>query len=161
LKAHMKNQAKFDLVSLRAPKDDPEVGGDYSGLPWPGWGTPEYRHPGTHTLYNTHLHVMDGGGTFRARFGVERVIKTKVMENGQEVEKETKHNLLAEGSYSLGSEIKDGYPEFTYGVLKKLGWDKDLSAQELAVIQRVGGNNPDTVSWSTDLSGGIQRVAMK
>src|SRR5262249_53456790 len=25
LKAHMKNQAKFDLVSLRAPKDDPEV----------------------------------------------------------------------------------------------------------------------------------------
>ena len=35
-----------------------------------------------------------------------------------------KVNLLAEGSYSLGSEIKDGYPEFTYGVLKKLGWDK-------------------------------------
>ena len=26
--------------------------------------------------------------------------------------------------------------------------------------QRVGGNNPDGVSWSTDLSGGIQRVAL-
>ena len=100
LKAHMKNQDKFDLVSLRAPKDLPEIGGDYYGLPWPCWGTPELRHPGTHTLYNTNLHVMDGGGTFRARFGVERVVKTKVMENGVEVEKEEKHNLLAEGSYS-------------------------------------------------------------
>jgi formate dehydrogenase major subunit len=161
LKAHMKNQSKFDLVTLRAPKDDPEVGGDYYGLPWPCWGTPELRHPGTHTLYNTNLHVMDGGGTFRARFGVERIVKTKVMENGQEVEKETKHNLLAEGSYSKDSEIKDGYPEFTYGVLKKLGWDGELTPEELAVIQKVGGANPDTVAWSTDLSGGIQRVAMK
>jgi hypothetical protein len=29
LKAHMRNQDKFDLVSLRAPKETPEVGGDY------------------------------------------------------------------------------------------------------------------------------------
>ena len=48
LKAHMRNQDKFDLVTLRAPKDDPEVGGDYYGLPWPCWGKPEIRHPGTH-----------------------------------------------------------------------------------------------------------------
>jgi formate dehydrogenase major subunit len=82
------------------------------------------------------------------------------MENGVEVEKEVHHNLLAEGSYSLGSEIKDGYPEFTYGVLTKLGWDKDLTPTELATIQRIGGNNPAGVSWSIDLSGGIQRVAM-
>jgi formate dehydrogenase major subunit len=145
LKAHMKNQAKFDVVTLRAPKDDPEVGGDYYGLPWPCWGKPEIRHPGTHTLYNTNLHVKDGGSTFRARFGVER--------NGV--------TLLAEGSYSKDSEIKDGYPEFTVGVLKKLGWDKDLTADELAVIQRVGGNNIDAVSWATDLSGGIQRVCLE
>jgi formate dehydrogenase major subunit len=144
LKAHMKNQAKFDLVTLRAPKDDPEVGGDYYGLPWPCWGSPQVKHPGSPLLYNTNLHVMDGGGTFRARFGVER--------NGV--------NLLAEGSYSLGSEIKDGYPEFTYAVLKKLGWDKDLTADELATIQKIGGDKADAVSWSTDLSGGIQRVAM-
>ncbi|MFX4396867.1 hypothetical protein ABTA35_19890, partial [Acinetobacter baumannii] len=70
LKAHMKNQGKFDLVTLRAKKDEPEVGGDYYGLPWPCWGTPQIKHPGTHTLYNTNLHVKDGGGTFRARFGV-------------------------------------------------------------------------------------------
>ncbi|HML13367.1 MAG TPA: formate dehydrogenase subunit alpha [Xanthobacteraceae bacterium] len=144
LKAHMKNQAKFDLVTLRAPKDDPEVGGDYYGLPWPCWGTPQVKHPGTPLLYNTNLNVMDGGGTFRARFGVER--------DGV--------SLLADKSYSLGSEIQDGYPEFTYAVLKKLGWDKDLTPDELATIQKIGGDKADTVSWSIDLSGGIQRVAM-
>ena len=141
-------------------KDGP-CKGDYYGLPWPCWGTPELKHPGTHTLYNTNLHVMDGGGTFRARFGVERVVKTKAMVDGKEVEQEVRHNLLAEGSYSLGSEIQDGYPEFTYGVLKKLGWDTDLTDAERATIERIGGANPDTVSWAIDLSGGIQRVAMK
>jgi formate dehydrogenase major subunit len=161
LKAHMRNQAKFDVVTLRAPKDDPEVGGDYYGLPWPCWGTPELRHPGSPILYNTNVPVAEGGGTFRARFGVERVVKRKVMENGLEVEKEVHENLLAEGSYSVGSEIKDGYPEFTLAVLKKLGWDKDLTARELAVIRQVNAKNPDVVSWATDLSGGIQRVAIK
>ena len=158
LKLHMANQKDFDLVTLRAA--DGPAKGDYYGLPWPCWGTPEIKHPGTHTLYNSTIHVKDGGGTFRARFGVERVIKTKVMENGQEVEKEVRHNLLAEGAYSLGSEIQDGYPEFTMGVLKKLGWDKDLTEAELATIQRIGGNNPDGVSWAIDLSGGIQRVCL-
>jgi formate dehydrogenase major subunit len=152
LKLHMANQKDFDLVTLRA-KDGPAKG-DYYGLPWPCWGTPELKHPGTHTLYNTNLNVMDGGSTFRARFGVEREVK---LPDGTT----RKDNLLAEGSYSLGSEIKDGYPEFTYGVLKKLGWDGDLTPAEKAVIERIGGNNADGVSWATDLSGGIQRVAMK
>jgi formate dehydrogenase major subunit len=89
------------------------------------------------------------------------VVKRKVMQDGQEVEKEEHDNLLAEGSYSLGSEIKDGYPEFTLGVLKKLGWDKDLTASEMQIIQRVNAVNPDAVSWSLDLSGGIQRVAIE
>ena len=145
LKAHMRNQAKFDVVTLRAPKDDPEVGGDIYGLPWPCWGTPEFRHPGTPILYDNSLPVKEGGGSFRARFGVER--------NGV--------SLLADGSYSAGSEIKDGYPEFTLAVLKKLGWDSGLTPQELAVIQQVNPANPDAVSWSTDLSGGIQRVAIE
>jgi len=143
LKVHRDNQKDFELVSLRA--SDGPAKGDYYGLPWPCWGTPELKHPGTHTLYNTHLHTMDGGSTFRARFGVEYQGKT----------------LLAEGSYSLGSEIQDGYPEFNYGVLKKLGWDGDLTEAEKATIERIGGNNPDTVSWSIDLSGGIQRVCLK
>jgi formate dehydrogenase major subunit len=144
LKAHMRNQEKFDVTTLRAPKDVAEVGGDVYGLPWPCWGTPEFRHPGSPILYNTNVPVKEGGGAFRARFGVER--------NGV--------SLLAEGSYSEGSEIKDGYPEFTLGVLKKLGWDKDLTEAELAAINKVNATNPDSVSWSTDLSGGIQRVAI-
>jgi formate dehydrogenase major subunit len=145
LKAHMKNQHKFDIVTLRAPKDDPEVGGDYYGLPWPCWGKPEIRHPGSAILYNTNLHVKDGGGTFRARFGTER--------NGQ--------SLLAEDSYSRGSELVDGYPEVNMAVLKKLGWDGELTAEERATIERIGGNNIDAVSWSVDLSGGIQRICLE
>jgi formate dehydrogenase major subunit len=146
------------MLTQRAPKDIPEIGGDYYGLPWPCWGSPEVRHPGTPLLYNVNASIMDGGGTFRARFGVERVVKVKDA-SGNEVEE--KHNLLAEGSYSKDSEIKDGYPEFTYGVLKKLGWDGELTESEKATIEKIGGANPDAVSWSIDLSGGIQRVAMK
>ncbi|CAO4136385.1 formate dehydrogenase subunit alpha [Methylorubrum extorquens] len=144
LKAHMRNQHKFDLVTLRAPKDDPEVGGDYYGLPWPCWGKPELRHPGSAILYNTAMHVKDGGGTFRARFGTER--------NGE--------TLLAENSFTKGSDLTDGYPEFTMAVLKKLGWEKDLTPEERAIIQTIGGNKIDTVNWATDLSGGIQRVCL-
>ena len=154
LKAHMRNQDKFDLVTLRAKPDVAEVGGDYYGLPWPCWGTPAIKHPGTHTLYNTNLHVKDGGGTFRARFGV-------VYAEKQPDGTSKNVNLLAEGSYSLGSELTDGYPEFTYGVLKKLGWDKDLTEAEVATITKIGGANPDAVGWAIDLSGGIIRVALE
>jgi formate dehydrogenase major subunit len=145
LQAHMRNQGKFDLVTLRAPKDDPEVGGDYYGLPWPCWGKPEIRHPGSPILYRTDVHVMEGGGTFRARFGTER--------NGQ--------TLLAENSFNEGSDLTDGYPEFSMAVLKKLGWDKDLTPEELTTIQQIGGDKVDAVSWSLDLSGGIQRVCLQ
>ncbi len=148
LKAHMANQDKFDLVTLRALPDAPdEIKGDYYGLPWPCWGTPELRHPGTHILYNTNLSPMEGGGAFRPRFGIDREGET----------------LLAQGSWPKGSEIEDGYPEFTYALLQQLGWDADLTPEELATIQRIGGTDPEAlgkVSWSIDLSGGIQRVAL-
>lgn len=153
LKAHMANQAKFDIVSLRAPKDGSAIAGDYYGLPWPCWGKPEIRHPGTHVLYNTNQHVKDGGGAFRARFGVVREQKNP---DGTS----TQVSMLADGSYSLGSELTDGYPEFTLGVLKKLGWDKDLTPAELEQINAIGGANPDAVGWAIDLSGGIIRVAL-
>jgi formate dehydrogenase major subunit len=144
LKLHMANQKDFDLVTLRA--HDGPCKGDYYGLPWPCWGAPEVKHPGTPLLYNSTVAVMDGGSGFRPRFGVER--------NGQ--------TLLAEGAYPVGSEIQDGYPEFTLGVLKKLGWDKDLRPEELTAIEKVAASPDkiDSVSWSTDLSGGIQRVAL-
>ncbi|MGK7862814.1 formate dehydrogenase subunit alpha [Falsiroseomonas sp. E2-1-a4] len=140
LKLHMEHQDKFDLVTLRGAPGTP-VEGEFYGLPWPCWGTPEMKHPGTHILYNTNLHVKNGGGTFRARFGVEREGKT----------------LLAEGSYSLGSEIQDGYPEFTVDVLKRLGWYEELTEAERGWIESNGGS----FSWATDLSCGIIRVAME
>jgi formate dehydrogenase major subunit len=150
LKAHMRHQGRFDVVTLRAPADAPEVGGDHYGLPWPCWGKPEMRHPGSPILYNTTQAVKDGGGTFRPRFGLEREEKRP---DGTTV----KVGLLADGVYSKDSEIQDGYPEFTMAVLEKLGWDKDLTDEERSVIQKIGG----PVSWATDLSGGIQRVAIK
>jgi formate dehydrogenase major subunit len=143
LKEHMAHQADFDRTSLQAVRGP--LKGEYFGLPWPCWGTPEMKHPGTHILYDTSKHVKEGGGTFRARFGVEK--------DGV--------SLLAEGSFSKGSEIEDGYPEFTMAVLKKLGWDGELTADELAVIQKIGGDKINAVSWATDLSCGIIRVAME
>ena len=154
LKLHMANQDKFDLVSLRGAAGSP-VANDYYGLPWPCWGTPEFKHPGTHILYNTSLEAKNGGGTFRPRFGLTR---ERTLADGSKVN----DTLLAEnGSYSLNSEIKDGYPEFTMGSLKKLGWDKDLTPAEIATISWIGGNNIDAVNWANDLSGGIQRVALE
>ncbi|WP_119166426.1 formate dehydrogenase subunit alpha [Algihabitans albus] len=140
LKLHMQNQATFDKTTLQA-KGGP-ADGDFYGLPWPCWGTAEMNHPGTPNLYDTSKPVAEGGLCFRARFGVER--------EGE--------NLLAEGSYPVGSEITDGYPEFTMAMLQELGWDSDLTAEERSAIEAVAG---EKTNWKTDLSGGIQRVAIK
>jgi formate dehydrogenase major subunit len=173
MKMHMANQHTFDRTTLRAvggPAD-----GDFYGMPWPCWGTPEMNHPGTANLYDMSMPVAEGGLTFRARFGVER--------DGD--------NLLAEGVYSVGSEIQDGYPEFTMQMLRELGWAGDLTADEMNVINYVSGypegepaaaekpaeevgetsqqgempsdyiTKSGGVNWKTDLSGGIQRVAIK
>jgi formate dehydrogenase major subunit len=144
LQAHMRNRHAFDPTTLRCDKSviDAVTGydlkGDFYGLPWPCYGTPGFKHPGTAILYRTDLPVMESGSGFRANFGVTR--------DGV--------NLLAEdGSYPKGSEITTGYPEFDDVLLKKLGWWADLTPAE---AQEAEGRN-----WKTDLSGGIQRVAMK
>ena len=143
LKAHMRNMNVFDVTTLRANGGiDKETGykldGDYFGLPWPCYGTPEMKHPGTHVLYNTEQHVMEGGGNFRANFGVER--------DGTSL-------LAADGSHSKGADITTGYPEFDHLLLKKLGWWDELTEDEK---KKAEGKN-----WKTDPSGGIIRVAMK
>ena len=144
LKAHMKNMAAFDIKTLKARGNvrDKETGvdltGDYFGLPWPCFGTPEMRHPGSPNLYDTSKHVMDGGGNFRANFGVEK--------DGV--------SLLAEdGSHSLGADITTGNPEFDHVLMKKLGWRGELTPEEQAKAE---GKN-----WKTDPSGGIIRVVTK
>lgn len=144
LKAHMKLMAHFDVKTLKAKASvkDPQTGydisGDYFGLPWPCFGNPELKHPGSPNLYDTSKHVMDGGGCFRANFGVEK--------DGQ--------NLLAEdGSYPVGSDITTGYPEIDHVFVKKLGWWGELTPAEQALAE---GKN-----WKTDPSGGLIRVVMK
>ncbi|RCW67454.1 formate dehydrogenase subunit alpha [Pseudorhodoferax soli] len=143
LKAHMRNMNVFDVKTLRAKGGiDKETGyvldGDFFGLPWPCWGTPEMKHPGTANLYDTSQHVMDGGGNFRANFGVERA--------GVSL-------LAADGSYSKGADLTTGYPEFDHLLLKKLGWWSELSEAEQKAAE---GKN-----WKTDPTGAIIRVTMK
>ena len=96
------------------------------------------KHPGTPNLYDTSKHVMDGGGNFRANFGVER--------DGGSL-------LAVDGSHSKGADLTTGYPEFDHVLLKKLGWWEELTDAER---QAAEGKN-----WKTDLSGGIIRVVMK
>jgi formate dehydrogenase major subunit len=135
LKLHMKHMNTFDIRTLRA-KGGP-CDGEFFGLPWPCYGTPEMKHPGSPNLYDTSQTVMNGGGNFRANFGVER--------DGQSL-------LAADGSHSKGAAITTGYPEFDSVFLKKLGWWGELTEAEQKAAE---GKN-----WKTDLSGGIIRVVM-
>ncbi|MEL7542797.1 MAG: formate dehydrogenase subunit alpha [Pseudomonadota bacterium] len=149
IKAHMKYQHTFDKTTLQA-RGGP-LDGEYYGLPWPCWGTAEMKHPGTPNLYDPSMPVAEGGLNFRARFGV----KAPDEWGGG--------NLLAEGdvegaSYPVGNELKGGHPEFTMAMLEKLGWDSDLTDAEKEAIAKVAGSK---TNWKTDLSGGIQRVAIK
>lgn len=134
MKLQAANLHTFDKTTLRAQGGPCD--GEYYGLPWPCWGTAEMKHPGSPILYDTSVPVSEGGLPFRARFGVEH--------NGV--------NILAENSYTAGSDIEDGYPEFTADMLKELGWWHELTAEEQ---QEAEGKN-----WKTDLSGGIQRVVI-
>jgi formate dehydrogenase major subunit len=136
LKLHMKHMHTFDVKTLRArggPCD-----GDFFGLPWPCYGTAELKHPGSPNLYDTSKHVMDGGGNFRANFGVER--------DGVSL-------LAGDGSASKGADLQFGYPELDHVLLKKLGWWDELTEVEKKEAE---GKN-----WKTDLSGGQIRVFMK
>ncbi len=143
LQAHMRNMHVFDVKTLRArggkdAKTGYDFAGDYFGLPWPCYGTAAIKHPGSPNLYDTSKHVMDGGGNFRALFGMER--------DGV--------NLLAEdGSHPKGAEITTGHPQFDHVLLKKLGWWDDLTEDEK--------KEAEGKTWANDLSGGIQRVALK
>jgi formate dehydrogenase major subunit len=131
----MENKHTFDPTTLRA--ESGPCKGDYYGLPWPCWGTPEMKHPGTPILYNLDKPVAEGGLPFRANWGVEH--------NGETL-------LAADGWTTKDSELDVGYPEFDHVFLKKLGWWADLTPEEQ--VQAEGKN------WKTDLSGGIQRVVI-
>ncbi|WP_245216589.1 molybdopterin-dependent oxidoreductase [Sagittula salina] len=122
LKRHMQHQDKFDSITLRG-KEEP-VKGEYYGLPWPAWGRPELKHPGTPLLYDLSKSVAEGGLPFRARWGVSHEGRS----------------LLAEDSFTEGSEILTGYPEGTVGMLEALGWVHELTAREKLIIGAVGAD---------------------
>ena len=97
----MEHQDKFDRVTtigLSGP-----VKGEYYGLPWPCWGTAQLKHPGTPLLYAQDKPVSQGGLPFRAAWGLEH--------DGV--------RLLAEHSAPKDSPVQDGYPEFTYGMIRE------------------------------------------
>jgi formate dehydrogenase major subunit len=123
LKLHMKHQDLFDTTTLLGMSGP--VKGEYYGLPWPCWGTPEMKHPGTPLLYDQSKTIAEGGLPFRARWGVAH--------KGV--------SLLAEGSYPKGSPIKDGYPEMTMAVLDKLGYVDQLTSKEKVIIAAVATNS--------------------
>jgi formate dehydrogenase major subunit len=119
LKLHMQHQDKFDTTSCIGLSDP--VKGEYYGLPWPCWGSPELKHPGTPLLYDDSKPVAQGGLSFRAAWGLE-------------------HDgipLLAEKTAPAGSAVQDGYPEFSYAMLEKLGWAGELTPQERQAIINV------------------------
>ncbi|TFW09762.1 formate dehydrogenase [Oxalobacteraceae bacterium OM1] len=136
LKLHMLNKHTFNPTTLRA--ESGPCKGDYYGLPWPCWGTPELKHPGTPILYDVSKPVIDGGLPFRANWGVEH--------SGESL-------LAADGSANKDSEIDIGYPEFDHVFLKRLGWWSELTPEEQKAAE---GKN-----WKTDNSGGIIRVVIK
>jgi hypothetical protein len=144
LKAHMRLMGSFDVKTLKAKGSvkDKETGydieGDYFGLPWPCYGTPELKHPGSPNLYDTTKHVMDGGGCFRANFGVEK--------DGV--------NLLAE----------DGSCIRRLGHHHRLSGDRPHADQEAGLVGRADAVEKAAAegkNWKTDNSGGLIRVAMK
>ena len=137
LKLHMKNMHTFDVKTLRA-KGGP-CDGDYFGLPWPCYGTPEIKHPGSPNLYDD-VEVDDGRRRLLPRELRRRARRRQPARRGRLVSRRAR-------------ELTTGYPEFDHVLMKKLGWWDELTDAEKKAAE---GKN-----WKTDLSGGIQRVTMK
>src|SRR5690606_17744701 len=135
LKRQQQNKHTFNPTTLLA--EHGPCMGEYYGLPWPCWGTPELGHPGTPILYDQAKSVMQGGLPFRANWGVEH---------------EGESLLAPDGSATKDSEIDTGYPEFDDVFLKRLGWWSELTSEERALA--------DGKNWKTDRSGGIIRVVI-
>jgi formate dehydrogenase major subunit len=108
LKAHMANQSKFDVVTLRAARTIPKLAATITAAV-AMLGTPEFTSR-TPVLYNANLTVKEGGGTFRALKRRARQV-----------------SLLSDGPTRRRRRSRT-HPEFTLGVLKKLGWDRSYCA---------------------------------
>ena len=124
--------------------------GDYYGLPWPCWGTAEMKHPGTPNLYDTSKPVA----------GRRPQLPRQLPERSSAMAK----NLLADSCWrstatrGLGDQ---GRPSRVHhGNADEAGLGQDLTPEERAMIEKIGGAKAENVE-DVDLSGGIQRVAIK
>ena len=152
LKAHMKNQAKFDLMTHARAEGR---SGSRRRLLRPAvavLGHAGGQASGHAAPLQHQLAVMDGGGTFRAHFGVEREEK---LPDGTT----RKVNLLADGSYSKDSRDQGRLSRVHLRRAEEARLGQDLTEPNWRRSRRSTGDNAGRVSWSTDLSGGIQRVA--
>ena len=94
------------------------------------------KHPGTPNLYDTSKHVMDGGGNFRANFGVEKDGNFAARRRGLGLE---------------GRRPADGLPRVRPRAAEETGWWDELTDAAEGRGQELE-DRP---------SGGIIRVAMK
>lgn len=137
--AQRDNQQAFDRTSLQAVGGP--VDGEFYGLPRPCWGRPEDKHPGTPVLYDSSRPVREGGHAFPAVFG----------------ETHEGDSLLADGSWPTGAVLQRGHGGVSMAMLQGLGWQGELRQTERT---RIDGSNGQATHWDTDLSGGLQRVAL-
>jgi formate dehydrogenase major subunit len=77
------------------------------------------KHPGTPNLYDMSKPVAEGGLTSAPASAWSATATT----------------CWPKASTRSGSEIQDGYPEFTMQMLMDLGWDGDLTDDERAAIE--------------------------
>jgi Fe-S-cluster-containing dehydrogenase component len=110
--AHASNAHTFNVTTLRA--EGGPCDGDYYGLPWPCWGTPELKHPGTTCCTTPASRVKEGGLSSAPTSGSNATAKP------------ARRGLLAGRP-----EIQDGYPA-VHGrtCSSKLGWWDDLTPEE-------------------------------
>ena len=155
LKAHMANQKEFDLVTLRG-QGPARTRATTTACRGRAGARRSSSIPARHMLYNTNLHVMDGGGTFRARFGVEREENAAGRHEAQG--QPARRRLLLQGLRDQG---RLSGVHLRRAEEARLGQGPDRGRAGGDPARSIGGTNPDAVSWAIDLSGGIQRVAMK
>ena len=144
LQAHMQQHARVRREdAARKGGKDAKTGYDLTATTSACRGRATARRrssiPGSPNLYDTSQHVMDGGGCFRAQFR-RRAGRRQPAGRGR---------LALRRAPTSRPAIR----EFDHVLLKKLGWWDELTDDEKKAAE---GKN-----WKTDLSGGIQRVAMK
>ena len=157
LKLHMANQHTFDKVTLKA--NGGPCDGDYYGLPWPCWGTAAIKHPGTPNLYDTSKPVADGGLNFRVNWGL--TVK------GQANDKWSKNDpvadsLLAVESYPVGRGDQGRPPaRAPWACSRRWAGTRTSRPRSSRSSRRSAATSLRTSLWTIDISGGIQRVAIK